>query len=319
MMRGRARVNHIMSVVEELRDGHWWTVGAVGVRWEQARRLARELSIEVLRWPIADEAFTLGQPEGFVAILRNDLRGRRPTQILLHEIGHVVLHMSGEHGLEKHLYPCKRGDPREAEAELFARMLYYGPKAGPDNNAKIAEAVGAIEGGAARKRQPVQLPLELPESTPEYRPPSTRMGHGSYNPDAIRRTKKGQRPRLLGSTIGLGVSHDSLRFDWSKEGKPLRFFHYELGWLDVYDGLLTGHEGRPKWEIIQCGDRRATRRRFVVSSTDRRDYWFSEGEKRTRSVDALNTQIARAERSTIGHRPESAKKIAAERAESTDT
>jgi hypothetical protein len=318
-MRGRARVNHIMSVVEELRDAQWWTLGALGVRWEQARRLARELSIEVLRWPIADEAFTLGQPEGFVAILRNDLRGRRPTQILLHEIGHVVLHMSGEHGLEKHLYPCKRGDPREAEAELFARMLYYGPKAGPDNNAKIADAVAAIEGGAAKKRQPLQTELQLPIPAPVYQPPSIGLGHGSHNPEAGKRTPRGKRPRLLGSTIGLGVSHDSLRFDWSKEGKPLRFFHYELGWLDVYDGLLTGREGRPRWEIIECGDRRATRRRFVISSTDRRDYWFSEGEKRTRSVDALNTQIAKAERSTIGHRPESGRKLPTERSESTDT
>jgi hypothetical protein len=204
MTRGRARVNHIMSVVEELRDGHWWTVGALGVRWEQARRLARELSIEVLRWPIADEAFTLGQPEGFVAILRNDLRGRRPTQILLHEIGHVVLHMSGEHGLEKHLYPCKRGDPREAEAELFARMLYYGPKAGPDNNAKIADAVAAIEGGAARKRQPIQTELHLPVAAPVYQPPSIRLGHGSHNPDARRRrgvgANQGRSGRILGST-----------------------------------------------------------------------------------------------------------------------
>jgi hypothetical protein len=279
-----------MEMVEAVRARHFWFL-AGAVRWEQARKLLRELHIDVNREPILDDGWVVGQPGGYVIVIRNDLRGRRPTQVVLHELGHIFLHMQDAHGIEKHLLPCKRGDPREAEAELFARMLWYGPKAGPDNNAKIAEAAAAIVANAHAKRPVVpdpQLQLGIITGVPMYRAPAMPAGDGvmgAFGP-APEPRRRDQAPR-----IKVGDSHVSLLFDWSREGKPLRYFHLKLGWIDVWDTMPSDKPGRAR-EILVCGDRRAQWRDFIVSSSDRRRYVFSEREKRSRTPKELDRQIA---------------------------
>jgi hypothetical protein len=292
----RGRIENIMAAVEDLRARHFW-LAASTPRWDHARRLARELGIDVVTQPILDIAYIVGFPGAYVAVLRNDLRGRRSTQVLLHEIGHAVLHMRDEHGIARNLHPCRRGDPREAEAELFARMLYYGHKAGPDNNPKIAEAIAAIEGAAHRKRLAAQIELPLSQPMPVYISPAERQaGHGSAAnitaDDVYPWTRKRRGPILL-------PAPHSPYFDWSKNGKPLGWFVGSIGWVWVYDGMLIGRSGKPRWEVWECGDRRTQRRRFIVSPTEKRDYYFAEGEKRSRTVDALAKQFATATTSNI--------------------
>jgi hypothetical protein len=294
-MGGRSpRVLAVVYAVEQARADHA-ELQFQRLNGARIRDVLIRERIVVVRAPIRKSRALVDDLGNAAILLSTRGQVRDQWKRLAHEYAHIKLHFMERGEIVCNEVSCNKGDPREDEANLFAALLVGGPTATPDDEGP-AGIVARMTAADRKNREPLQIPLALPVSMPEYRPPSIRMGHGSHNPDAIRRTKKGQRPRLLGSAIGLGVSHDSLRFDWSKEGKPLRFFHYELGWLDVYDTLLTGRHGRPRWEVIECGDRRATRRRFIISSSDRRDYWFAEGEKRTRSVDALNAQISRAER-----------------------
>ncbi|MFI5228406.1 MAG: ImmA/IrrE family metallo-endopeptidase [Gemmatimonadales bacterium] len=296
LLERRHRVLNVLAAVDAAREAH--AELALPLNWNRLERVFARERIQILRLPIESNAYVIGRAPVFTVILNSNRPARHHTRYAAHEYGHIALHFAQRGEVEKNLAPCQRGDPREWEAELFALMLRLGPEATietPD----VAAMAAKITAADFRKRVPAQLDLPLAEGTPAYRPPSKRFGHGSHNPDAgrdLRRTPKGQRPRMAGSSIGLGVSHDSLLFDWSRDGKPLRYFHLELGWLDVYDLLSVSRGGHRRIVTLECGDRRAECRMFVVSSTDRRRYVFAEGEKRDRSPKALDRQIATSER-----------------------
>jgi hypothetical protein len=283
---------NVLAAVEAARDVH--AELRLPLNWNRLERVFAREHIQLLRLPIESNAYVIGRPPIFTVILNSNRPARHHTRYAAHEYGHIRLHFGQRGEVEKNLAPCQRGDPREWEAELFALMLRLGPSATIETP-EVAAMADKITSADFRRPAPSQLDLPLREATPAYRPPSKRFGHGSHNPDAGRdwapRRRRGGG--LPGSSIGRGVSHDALLFDWSRDGKPLRYFHLQLGWIDVYDLLSVTGAGDRRIVTLECGDRRAQCRVFVISSTDRRRYLFAEGEKRDRSPKALDRQIAR--------------------------
>jgi hypothetical protein len=302
----RSRVLNIIALVEAMRERY--PVLRARVRARDIRRVLVDYGVTVHRAPIIDVAYVLGLPGAHAIVLREDVDPRHSMRLVLHELAHVICHLQGEDGLERHLHPCSAGDPREAEAELFARMLYYGPDAGPDNNKPIAEAIAAIEGARHLARMPEQLPLSLPEGAAERynqrQEPTPREKGNPYPlphpadrvpdwndwklPIEVRR-KKWLEHIARQPKRGKAISHEEMLYDWSMEGKPLKYFHLVYGWIEVWDGMRVGR----RWEILKVGDKRTQRRTFVISRDDRRRYDFREGAKRGYSVDEIDRQIAR--------------------------
>jgi len=271
-----------------------------------AARLARAFrreQIDVLRRAISAKAYVQGADGSYVIIVSAALHGRNETRVLAHEYGHIRLHLGERGEVVRQLAPCRRGDPREYEAELFALLLRLGPAATPDHP-DVARLVAKMEAASYRERAPEQLPLSLAERVPPLAIKSfaeftaeERRDFEERRARAAARRRRGARPSLPGSSVGLGCSHDALLFDWSRAGKPLRYFHLVLGWLEVYDGMrVRATGGRSRWVLVKCGDRRAEQRLFVISATDRRRYVFADGEKRGRSPKELDAQLARASR-----------------------
>lgn len=293
MRTARHRALNVAAIVDEVRRQH------PELHRLTPRRIRRAIAadgIRVLEGRIRRPARSRAFDGVYVITLRRGLGPREAARWALHEYAHIKLgHFSDGEEIERQLTPCRAGDPREVEAEMFVLMLRLGSEATPETPA-VARLVAELEAPRYVKRMPAQLPLELPEGAPVYKPESERRP-AIHQPGAPRpRTPRGHRPKLLGSSIGLGVSHNSLLFDWSRDGKPLRYFHLKLGWIDVYDGLRVGEPGKMRWELLKFGDRRASHRVFVISSSDRRRYAFLEGEKRGRGPKELDAQIRVASR-----------------------
>lgn len=286
------RARNVLWMADSLRERH--PVLILPVRRLALRSVFEREGIIIARAPIRSRAYVDGANGSFVITVRRDLDGQRLTKVLLHEYAHVHLHFPEHDGVTRQLYPCRPGDVREAEADLLAAALWYGEDATPDFS-PIAKLMAAVD--APRLARPIvppdQLSLGIPAGVPMYRGPAgPATGYGSFNPDAGRRP----RNRCKGPRLKVGDSHDSLLFDWSKDGKPLGYFHLQLGWMDIWDTMPdpSGKEG--KREILTCGDRRAQWRDFIISTRDRRRYEFAQGEKRGRAPKELDKQIERAKR-----------------------
>lgn len=285
------RIRRALSViahVDGLREIH--SELARPVRAAQLRAVFDREGIEVTRAKIRRRAFVDGAEGVFVVTLRNDLAARVQTKVLLHEYAHIHLHLTDSDGeVTRQLLACQRGDVREHEADLFAALLWYGPDATPSHPA-IAPIYAKLEAPAFVRAAPTQIPLPLPEPLPRY--------HGKK----VIRVGKVQRPKKPwwfgpSPVTGLrGVSHNALRFDWKDDGKPLGFFHLDLGWIKVYDRMRVEADGQRTAVLVKCGDKRTRWREFVVSSTVRRVYTFRDGERRGRSVEELDRQILAARR-----------------------
>jgi hypothetical protein len=274
----------VLAIVDELRGVHPELMQPL--RWRGLQRILEREGISVGYRAIPQRAFVQGFDGDFHITVRADLSARVVTKVVAHEYGHAVLHMTERGEVVRQLHECARGDTREREADLFAALLWFGPAAGPDTHPVIAQLIADIEAPRFIHPAPAQIPLPLPEPAPVYRRPKRHPQSKSKN----RKWWVGRRP-----AVGIdGVSHDALRFNWDRGGKPLAFFHYDLGWIDVYDRAVIEHDGRRRAVLLRCGDKRTQQRIFVVSSSDRRRYTFADGETRGRSIDELNAQIAKA-------------------------
>lgn len=286
MIPGRARVLNVLHAVEAAREVH--PELALPLNWGRLERVLARERVQLMRAPIEGKAHVVGVPPYFVIVINSSTPARYQARHAAHEYAHIRLHFSQPGETERQLAPCRREDPREWEAELFATLLMLGPAATiehPDA-ARLADRIVAH---AVRTSRPPQIPL--PITGPQTHPPvpippapDDRKESPLHFVLRTRREMAGRRAR----TWGHGCSHDALRFDWSKEGRPLRFFDYTHGWLDVYD-LHRDAAGRI--ETLKAGDRRAAVRVFVLSATDRRRYVFADAEKRSRSVKDLEQQL----------------------------
>ncbi|MGN6111259.1 MAG: ImmA/IrrE family metallo-endopeptidase [Kofleriaceae bacterium] len=286
MIAGRARVLNVVYAVDAARQAHPELEKPLTPKalW---RVLARE-GVDVVRRRIRQRARVSSYGGAAVIFLHEDLSPREAWKYAAHEWGHVLLHFPehGEH--ERQLSPCRRGDPREDEAALFARLLLLGAEATIDHP-DVAPLAGRIVAKAYRAALPPQIPLPLP-----YVPPPAA-------PKLPPRRGTQRQPPLRGSLIGLGSTHDSLRFDWSNDGKPLLWFSYAAGWCEVWDVQVDPESG--KRSVVKVGSRGVAERVFVTTSAERRRYRFQEGETRRRTVAALEEQFARAVRTKPAPRP----------------
>lgn len=253
------------------------------------RRVLEQEGIDVLRQPIRAYAYVEGGLGTFAIVMRSGLNPRHERRVLGHEYAHIKLHYQESSEVVYQHRSCHRGDATEIEAQLFVRLLELGPDAGPDHP-DVAQYVAALDAASLQRPLPSQLSLPLPEAVPVYVPPSIRYGHGSHNPGAIEDARGRHRRR---GPILVAAPH-SPYFDWSKNGKPLGWFHPELGWIQVYDLARLDHDGRSRVVTLEAGSKTAEVRVFVVSATDRRRYTFSEGERRTRTREALALQFMKA-------------------------
>lgn len=231
------RVRSIIIQVEELRAR--FPALLRPVRLSQLQPVLPLLNVRLYRGPLAAEAAVIGARGAWVIGIRNDVGPRKLSRILLHELGHAVLHAQ-EDEPEKQLRPCLPGDPREAEAELFARLLYYGADATPEHPA-IKEVVAAITAHGYRKRMPAQLPLPLPEPKTI---PASKLAAGREVPprrdDDIRRTA---RRFARWSTP---ADEDDKRLGWDKTRRCVTFQDLAGRQWFVRDyGAPAGSGGRP--------------------------------------------------------------------------
>lgn len=295
------RALNVFVIVDELRRIHPELSAPLrGTRlWDV---LAREGITVKHNRRIGQPARSSGFDGDYTIRTRRGLRPRDAWGWSLHEYGHIKLgHLGDEGEFAKNLTPCMPDDPREDDANLFATLVFLGPTATPDTP-RVARIIAKIEARRYRQRpvkEEEQLQLGISRGVPMYKHPAWPAGsgeHGSYNPDPYPPRYRHQAPR-----IKVGDSHESLLFDWSRDGKPLRYFHLQLGWLDVWDTMPATKPGRSR-EILVAGDRRATWRDFIISSTDRRRYVFTDREKRSRTPKDLNHQLERAQRVTISEK-----------------
>jgi hypothetical protein len=291
------RALNVFVVVEELRRRHPELAAPLRGRRRRLWDVIAREGVDVRAGWIGQPARSSGFDGDYLITLQRGIAPRDAWGWALHEFGHIILGHLADHGEHvRNLSPCLPDDPREDDASLFGALLYEGPEATPDTPL-VGRIIARIEARRYRAR-PVsddsQLRLGLPTGVPMYRSPAgPATDHGSFNPDGGRRP----RDRYKGPRLKLGDSHDSLLFDWSKDGKPLGYFHLQLGWMDIWDTMPAPKEG--KREILTCGDRRAQWRDFIISTTDRRRYEFAEDEKRGRAPKELDKQIERAKRLAI--------------------
>lgn len=286
MIAGRDRVLNVVAAVESARDAHPALRRKLTpkILWQ----VLKDEGVELLRAPIRKHARVSGFDGHYVITISSNLPAREQWRYALHEYGHIRCGHLADHGEHvRNLAPCRRGDPREDEANLFGMLLTLGPEATvehPDAQ-PIADRIVAR---AIRAKLPAQLPLELP-AAPRVTP-ATAPDPDPRGPQLRRRGKP--HPALRWSTISRGISHDAMRLDWSREGKPLRFFDLELGWLDVYDyRAIETPTGQRKPQLLRFGDSRVEIRLFVLSEKDRRRYTFHPLERRRRTVKDLEAQV----------------------------
>lgn len=81
--------------------------------------------INVVFRSISAKAYVFGADGVYIIVANSALRGREQVRVVAHEYGHIRLHVDRDE-ITRQLEPCTPGDPREAEAEMFASALMLG-------------------------------------------------------------------------------------------------------------------------------------------------------------------------------------------------
>lgn len=135
------------------------------------QRILARIDISVSRAPIRERGFVQGFDGDYHITVQSGLPTHLVTKVILHELGHALLHMTERGEVVRQLHECRRGDSREREADLFAALLWFGPDAGPDH-AIIAKLVAQLEAPRFKRPLPEQIAMPLPQGAPVYRPPA---------------------------------------------------------------------------------------------------------------------------------------------------
>lgn len=291
------RARNVLWMADHLREVH--PILNLPVRRQALKIVLDAEGVIVTRAAMRRRAFVDGGNGSYVITVRNDLDGVVLTKVLLHEYAHIHLHLTGEMGeITRQLFPCRPGDVREDEADLLAAVLWFGEDVTPDYG-PIAKLVAKVDAPrlVIPVAEPEQLQLGVPRGVPMYKGPALPAGdHGSFN--TVEGERRRPADRYKGPRIKVGDSHDSLLFDWSKDGKPLGFFAGNRGWCDIWDTMPPLYPDQPR-EIVVVGDRRAQTRDFIFSTTERYRYEFAQRERRGRSPKELLAQIEKSDRLVV--------------------
>lgn len=267
------RVRRIVAVVDSLRDIHAELTAPV--KWTALRRVLDRENILIHRTAMQRRADVFCSLGVSVISISSDVPQRSWVKLAAHEYGHIKLHLADEAAgdvIVRNLQPCRKGDAREYEAELFARLLLLGPGASLDEPT-LARLVRRIE-----QPSPAQLPLELPKD------PSLRDDHLGH---MLRRRRRNadRRPKLQGNPFEpLPVTDDDERLEFHRGagGRPGVVVYTDQDgrrWA-VYDASHIGrHPAGQRKTIVPVGTSYAKTRYFVSSVGETRRYIFRDHEK----------------------------------------
>lgn len=298
------RALSVIAAVEALREQHPEFAGPAKPRavW---RVLQRE-GIQVRRGRIRRKGRSSKFGGDAVITLRSDLPSRETWKYALHEYGHVRLHFP-EHGeFEKHLSPCRAGDPREDEANLFALLLALGPTATPEHP-DVARLIAKMEAAAHLARLPEQSRLELPEKPPAYRPPPPASVPPAGEWAEIRNMRRVARKMPLPITRR---GRDDERIEW-RNGVPIFTDLADRRWRITDYGPVI-EKGRYVLGPVRAAAREtAMYRKFANASGQRRVYTFRDArELRAIAVQHLDRQLAQSRRVRSGQSKSATSKAA---------
>ena len=264
-------------------------------------RVLEAETITVLHGRIRRPARARGFHGAYAITIRHDLSIRDAWKWALHEYAHIKLgHFAdADHGEEpiRQLAPCRRDDPREIEAKLFARCLAIGPVATPETPA-IAELFDALTSHHYRVRTPAQLPLELPETAP--RPTFAAKTRSELTVDEARAHER--RLAAAGARKMRRVSNrptdddERIRFLDERVGTA-RFTDVEgrLWWIYNFRAVVDGAGKRRRELVRDFMSREIQYRVFVNAVGVRRVYRFSDRrELRAYKVKHLDRQLRQA-------------------------
>lgn len=158
----------VLALADEFRAAHTELVHPA--RSRAVQRILARMDISVGCAPIHERGFIQGFDGDFHITVRSGLPTQIVTKVILHELGHAMLHMTERGEVVRQLHECTRGDLREREADLFAALLWFGPEVTPSHPV-IAKLVADLEAPRFKRPLPEQIPLPLPQPAPVYRPP----------------------------------------------------------------------------------------------------------------------------------------------------
>lgn len=195
------RALSILALVDEFRALHSELMQPA--RSRAVQRVLARMDISVSRSPIRPRGFVQGFDGDYHITVQAGLPTHLVTKVILHELGHAVLHMTERGEIIRQLHECARGDIREREADLFAGLLWFGPEATPAHPI-IAKLVAALEAPRFKRPLPEQTQLPLPQGAPIYRRPQKK------EPTWKRRWGKWNTPWGPDAAGARQISHEEL-------------------------------------------------------------------------------------------------------------
>lgn len=277
------KVRSIVRAVESLREIHGELTAPLG--WTTLRNVLEREGIMVTRAQMQRRAHVFCSFGVSVVVINSNVPNRSWVKLVAHEYGHIKLHLvdeSQEDVVVRNLSPCQRGDPREYEAELFARLILGGPSLTIEDDPRLARLAERIERRAGAEQ--LQLTAPMREN-----PPSDPDDHLDW---ILRRARAEARRRpVLWGTSGapLPESEDTRRIEY-RDGAVIYTGLDDRRWR-VYDVVFFGRVPGKRKSLVPLGAEHAKARYFVNSIGERRRYLFRPREKRAIRTMHLDRQI----------------------------
>jgi hypothetical protein len=287
------RALNVVAVVEAVREAHPELARPLTIT--SLRRVLEREEIDVIRRPIPAYAYVEGGLGSYVIVLKAGLNPRHERRVLAHEYAHIKLHYESSGEVQFQRTPCRRGDPRELEAELFMRLLLLGESATPDHP-DVAPLVAAISARETLRRRPAQINLELPEHRLSVRDRLLLAMEDSLVYGEQKRQRRGLPPvkHRAPSAARRHEDFDRTGYDDSMHAPWVRDVADRKWWIFNLARRIV--DGRATWErLLDSMSPEISHRVFLSAAGERRVYVFKDRrESRAHRVMHLDRQLAEA-------------------------
>jgi hypothetical protein len=306
---GRHRALNVLAMVTAIREQHLELTAPI-----TPRRLWRVLEAEEIRvvhGRIRRPARARGFDGAYAICIRHDMSPRDAWRWALHEYAHIRLgHFAEGEETVRQLTPCRRDDPRELEAKLFARLLALGPAATPDTPA-IAGIFDELTSQHYRTIVPEQLPLSIQEKPREIvvHPRADAVTAGDVDPRVYERRVVRRGAQMIGKTPASWLSGRVVTDRMTDDDQRLKFYDETVGaarftdardvrWWIYNFRVITDASGRRRRErVSDFMSEEIEYRVFVNSIGVSRIYRFRDRrEQRAYRVKHLDRQLRESRR-----------------------